>query len=234
MTNVPTKWEMMESLKLFGQEEPETKRPLNFKVIKTIKKSAPEVQSYVEKHTNSDKIVIGGSSAMYSQLTPKSWGKRTIKDLDIYSSHVLKLKNALINILSQKYKNITTGRLQIRGGHYLVQISINGMSAVEIHHSIKAGTKIHVFNDELHYAFKTQDPLRIGKLRYIRIGTILAQKSKAIQENFYFPNPQTGQRERITKDSTDYHKIVKSLARGRPIPKEKSINFGNFMGLGDF
>lgn len=227
---VPTKTEMISILENFGHDEPEIQRPLNFRIIKTIQKSATPIQKYVEKHTTDEDIVIGGSSAIYSQLG----SFRRPKDLDVYTSHVLRLKTDVMNILRQKYHNVTAGNIYLRDGHRIVQILINGKPAVEIHHSMKSGTLIHVFSDEIHYDFKTQDPLFIGKMRYLRIGTVLAQKVKAIGENYYNASPLTGTRRRVRKDVRDYRKISKSLSRGRPISKSVNSNPFGLNDIGNF
>jgi len=83
--------------------EPEIKKPLDLKKISGIKKAAPELQKYIEdidsNETPDDDIIIGGSSATFTQV--KKF--RVPKDLDISTPFLDKEVRNISAILRKNY-----------------------------------------------------------------------------------------------------------------------------------
>jgi len=197
--------------------EPEQKIPLDLKKISGIKKAAPELQKYIEdidsNNTETDDIVIGGSSATFTQV--KKF--RVPKDLDISTPYLDKEVKNITAILRQKYgvSNVVVSpkfRTEMDGRDVdVVQIKIkdsrgNLVDAADIKHEVDTGMGFGIIYVNKH------PKLRIGRLYVEPIGYLIHRKASAIEKS-YVRKIKEGKpiRSRARKDIEDFKKMAKSI-----------------------
>jgi len=126
---IPKQEDIIKYVETYKYNEPEIQRPLDFKNVKTIKKVAKPLQQYIEDiDSNSnpaDDIIVGGSGAAYAQV--KGFRKPDDLDLSTNPMYINAVKRHIISILKQKYKNITTKELNMRGEGVIIEIMSNGV-----------------------------------------------------------------------------------------------------------
>ncbi len=212
---VPSMGEMRDIIELYKDTEPEIKRPLRFGEIPTIKKSSKSIKKYIERintnYTDDDDIVVGGSGAAYTQVR----GIRKPHDLDLHTKYMYKVKDDLIKILSRKYKNISSQAVLIKkDGSKVIQILIDDEPVIDIKSDVKVGTTLHIFDKEIYYDFKSQPPIKIQNIFYVRVNELLARKGQGINRFYY---DKIAREEpvghRVEKDVRDFYTIAKSLKR---------------------
>lgn len=193
--------------------EPEVKKPLDFTKISGIKKAAPELQKYIEdidsNATSKDDIIIGGSSASFTQI--KKF--RVPKDLDITTPYLNKEVRNISLILRSKYgaQNVIVSpkfRANMGGKDIdVVQIKIKNekgqlVDAADIKHEV----------DDGFMTVNVHPKIRIGKMYYEPLGYLIERKASAIKQSYLDKIKQgTLPRARAKKDIDDFRKMSKSV-----------------------
>src|SRR4030067_2674168 len=197
--------------------EPEQKKPLDFKKISGIKKAAPELQKYIEdinsNETPHDDIIIGGSSATFTQV--KKF--RVPKNLDISTPFLNKEVRNIAVILRQKNgaSNVVVSpkfRTEMDGKDVdVVQIKIkdsqgNLVDAADIKYEVDTGMGFGTISVSKH------PKLRIGRLYVEPIGYLIHRKASAIEKS-YVRKIKEGKpiRARARKDINDFKVMTKSV-----------------------
>lgn len=193
--------------------QPQQKVPLNFKKISGIKKAAPELQKYIEdidnNNTDSDDIVVGGSSAAFTQV--KKY--RVPKDLDISTPYLDKEVRNISTILKQKYGSqnvVITPKITVDMGGRDVDVVIIKIKskkgilvdAVDIKHERDTGL-ISVFK---------HPKLKIGSIFVEPLGYLIHRKATAIKQK-YVDKIKEGSlpKARARKDIKDFQFMAKSV-----------------------
>lgn len=196
--------------------EPAIKKPIDFKKISGIKKAAPELQKYIEDIDNNatpdDDIIIGGSSATFTQV--KKF--RVPKDLDISTPYLEKEVRNISAILKNKYgaqNVVVTPKLRVMMGGKdidVIQIKIKNakgqlVDAADIKHEVDTGYGFGTISVNKH------PKIKIGRIFVEPLGYLLKRKSIAIKEK-YIDKIKKGEvpRARAKKDIKDFKSIAES------------------------
>lgn len=191
--------------------KPETKRPLDFRKIKSISRAGKEIQKHTEYMAKKERVIIGGSGAAYAQ-TKKF---RRPNDLDIHMENMKKYANHILKILQKVYghSNVKQDPMVIYpDGVKVIPIRIYNNSkwedAIDIKNIIKPG-KLLTF-----VQIKTKNPIKIGNLYYRPIGELIARKANSIGLH-YIENIRQYKlpAKRSEKDIKDFVLLSKSVSK---------------------
>lgn len=239
-SKIPEPEEIFDNLKLYQNIEPETKRPLDFSKIKSIRKVAKPLQRYIENiDTNSnpnDDIIVGGSGAAWTQL--KKSRLPNDPDLEVSPEYIERTRRDIIKIIKNKYKNVTIQQLTIGNENTkVIQILINGHPAVDIKAHKQIGTRLNVHFEDLYHEILTRPPIRIGKIYYTHLSELYFRKGRSVIEK-YHQNKKDGKEipERVEKDFSDFMNMTKSFRGNKqnlPKKSKKEHKKKEFIGIND-
>ena len=158
----------------FKHVEPPIMESLKFADIKALRGKSPEiVEAWIRAHPEQE-TVIAGSTAARAQFR----GARKPGDVDLYVKDVTKAGEELYTSLSRELPPGET-KLTRQRQHGAAIVEIKDPATGLYHHAVDIH-QIPPAGSQLRYGMKTQDPVNIAGLRYVRAGELVQRKAESI------------------------------------------------------